>query len=304
MSLEDIRCECTDAAKLLQPYIDGELSTEEHERVARHLESCTGCRSAVREQHWVRTVLKTLEREPAPQALRARILLGLDAVDAETAEAATRASVVQGLGGRILRRVRDLARGGMIMIPAGAVAVALFVAARQGMLPGDSDTKAATAGSLVDQSNSKEDEDVLRALEELRPQLDFPVQVARRQGAAQLVGAGLEANVPHPLGGPGARLEYDVPEPGGVATRVIDRQAQPSGFAPRGDRKVFRGRTYYLDRDGEGRPVVYVQVGGVAHVLTVRGGHDRHGATNRPSAADFAILLNLAHGLRQPTAAQ
>jgi anti-sigma factor (TIGR02949 family) len=304
MSLEDIRCECTDAAKLLQPYIDGELARDEHERVARHLESCTGCRSAVREQNWVRTVLQTLEREPAPQALRARILLGLDEVDAERGEAATRGSIEQGLGQRIRRRMRDLARGGMIMIPAGAVAVALFVAARQGMLPGDSETKAATPGSLVDQDDSNEDEDVLQALEELQPQLDFPVQVARQRGAAQLVSAGLEANVPHSQGGPGARLEYDVPEPGGVATRVIDRQAQPSGFAPRGDRKVFRGQTYYLDRDSEGRPVVYVQIGGVAHVLTVRGGHQRHHAGNRPSAADFAVLLNLAHGLRQPTAAQ
>jgi hypothetical protein len=172
------------------------------------------------------------------------------------------------------------------------------------MLPGDSDTSAATPGSLVDQNDEKEDEDVLRSLEELQPQLDFSVQVAKQQGEAQLVSAGLEANVPHPLGGPGARLEYEVPEPGGVATRVIDRQAPPSGFAPRGDRKVFRGRTYYLDRDSEGRPVVYVQVGGVAHVLTVRGCHGRHGGTNRPSAADFAVLLNLAHGLGQPTAAQ
>jgi mycothiol system anti-sigma-R factor len=304
MSLEDIRCECTDAAKLLQPYIDGELSKEEHERVARHLESCNGCRSAVREQHWVRTILQSLERERAPQALRARILLGLDEIDAERTEAMTRGSVEQGLGRRVLRKMRDLARGGMIMIPAGAVAVALFVAARQGLLPGDVDTKAATPGSLVDQDGKKDDEAVLRALEELQPKLDFPVQVAGQQGAAQLVGAGIDANVPHPLGGPGARLEYDVPLPGGVATRVIDRQAQPSGIAPRGDRKVFRGRTYYLDRDAEGRPVVYVQVGGVAHVLTVRGGHYLHGATNRPSAADFAVLLNLAHGLRQPAAAQ
>jgi mycothiol system anti-sigma-R factor len=304
MSLEDIRCECTDAAKLLQPYIDGELAKEEHERVARHLESCNGCRSAVREQHWVRTILQTLERDPAPQALRARILLGLDEVDAERTEAMTQSSIEPGLGRRLLRRVRDLARGGMIMIPAGAVAVALFVAARQGMLPGDADTKAATAGSLVDQNDHEEDEAVLRALEELQPQLGFPVQVAGQQGAAQLVGAGLDANLPHPLGGPGAWLEYDVPKPGGVATRVIDRQAQPSGIAPRGDRKVIRGRTYYLDRDSEGRPVVYVQVGGVAHVLTVRAGHDRDGATNRPSAADFAVLLNLAHGLRQPVAAQ
>lgn len=303
MSLEDIRCECTDAAKLLQPYIDGELARDEHERVARHLESCTGCRSAVREQHWVRATLKTLEREQAPQALRARILLALDEIDEERTKAGTQIAARPARGRRFFLSLRGLARGGMIMIPAGAVAVALFVAARQGILPGDTDATAATAGSLVSQK-SRDDNAVFRALEELQPKLDFPVQVAKPHGTAQLVGAGLDADLTGPLGRPGAWLEYDIPKPGGVATRVLDRQAHPSGIAPSGDRKVFRGRAYYLDRDGEGRPVVYVQVGGVAHVLTVRGGHERDVATNRPSGADFAVLLNLAHGFRQPAAAQ
>ena len=83
MSLEDIRSECTDIAALLQPYVDGELQADEQEKVADHLHRCNGCRTAVSEQAWVRTVLQTVERERAPQALRARLQQGLDEIDGE-----------------------------------------------------------------------------------------------------------------------------------------------------------------------------------------------------------------------------
>ena len=100
MSLKDIRSECSDVAGFLQPYVDGELNEDEQEQVASHLESCSGCRAAVSEQAWVRATLQAVERDAAPQALRAKILLGLDEVDREQAAEAA-ASAPPGWGARL-----------------------------------------------------------------------------------------------------------------------------------------------------------------------------------------------------------
>lgn len=134
MSLEDIRSECSDIAALLQPYVDGEVASDEQEKVAEHLQRCSGCRSAVSEQAWVRATLQSVERERAPQAVRARILQGLDDIDGELANE-TAAQAPPGWASQIWNRVRDLGRGGLIMVPAGAVAVGLFFMARQGAVP-------------------------------------------------------------------------------------------------------------------------------------------------------------------------
>src|SRR5512134_745800 len=83
MSLEDIRSECADTARLLQPYVDGELAVPEQERVAGHLESCKPCRVAVEEQNWVRSALRSVAIERAPESLSRRIVAELDVVDAE-----------------------------------------------------------------------------------------------------------------------------------------------------------------------------------------------------------------------------
>lgn len=131
MSLQDIRSECSSVAGLLQPYVDGELQSEEQEGVADHLHACSGCRTAVSEQAWVRTTLQTIERERAPQAMRARILQGLDTIDQEAA-ASLASEAPPGLASQLWTRLRELGRGGLIMVPAGAAAVALFFVARQG----------------------------------------------------------------------------------------------------------------------------------------------------------------------------
>ena len=134
MSLEDIRSECSDIAGLLQPYVDGELQADEQEKVAEHLHRCKGCRAAVSEQAWVRATLQSVDRDRAPQALRARVFQGLDEVDREVeAEAAAVQASTPGFAARMWARVRDMGRGGLIMVPAGAAAIGLFFFARQGV---------------------------------------------------------------------------------------------------------------------------------------------------------------------------
>ena len=126
MSLENIRSECSEVAALLQPHVDGELADAEACRVSDHLENCDACRAAVSEQMWVRATLRAVEREPAPQALRARVLLSLDEVDREEA-AAAEPEAPPSLWARLRARSGDLFKGGLVMVPAAAVAAGLFL---------------------------------------------------------------------------------------------------------------------------------------------------------------------------------
>jgi anti-sigma factor (TIGR02949 family) len=308
MSLKDIRSECTDVAGLLQPYVDGELNEHEQEQVAAHLEDCSGCRSAVSEQAWVRATLQALEREPAPRALRSKVLLGLDEVDRERAAEAA-ASAPPSLGTRVWARLRDLGRGGLIMVPAGAVAVALFFMAREGVVTpeGQGANASATASpgyglgsALVPGTGqlARGDDDVMRAISELEPQVGFRVQVPQAAAAAQdvqLVGARL-----HRAGGsepPAADLRYQLP--GGH--HVVDRQLPAAAFVPRGAPASYSGRSYHLHRDDAGRPALWFELGGVAHLVVLEGGPARaeEGITD-PEHPDYALLLRFAARLDAP----
>lgn len=77
---------CVEVYSLLQPFVDGELGDEEHERVLEHLEDCRDCNHLVREQQAVRGLLRQMERTVAPAALRSRVMAALDEVDAELAQ--------------------------------------------------------------------------------------------------------------------------------------------------------------------------------------------------------------------------
>ena len=303
MSLKDIRSECTDVAGLLQPYVDGELNEQEQEQVAVHLEDCSGCRAAVSEQAWVRATLQALEREPAPRAFQAKILLGLDEVDRERAAEAA-ASAPPSLGARLWARLRDLGHGGLVMIPAGAVAVALFFMAREGVVTPESHggTTSATAspgfglGSAIlpGTSNAARSEDpVMRAIAELEPQVGFRVQVPNGAAHAtqdlQLVGARL-----HRTGGsepPAADLRYQLPS----GEHVVDRQLPATAFVPRGAPASYSGRSYHLHRDDAGRPTLWFELHGVAHMVVLEGGPARaqEGITD-PEHPDYALLLRFA----------
>jgi anti-sigma factor (TIGR02949 family) len=298
MSLKDIRSECSDVAGLLQPYVDGELNTHEQEQVAVHLEECSGCRAAVSEQAWVRATLQAVERDPAPRALRAKVLLGLDEVDRERAAEAA-ASAPPGLRSRLWSRLRDLGRGGLIMVPAGAVAVALFFMAREGVVtpdgaevtasPGFGLGSAIVPGAAVGAAHG--DEDVMRAISELEPQVGFRVQVPQADAAAkelQLVGASL-----HRTGGSqplAADLRYQLPS----GQHVVDRQLPAAAFAPRGPLASYSGRSYHLHRDDAGRPMLWFELGGVAHMLVLEGLPVRAEAGTDPEHPDYALLLKFA----------
>lgn len=304
MSLKDIRSECTDVAGQLQPYVDGELNEHEQEQVAAHLEDCSGCRAAVSEQAWVRATLQALEREPAPQALRAKVLLGLDEVDRERA-AERAASAPPSLGSRLWARLRDLGRGGLIMVPASAVAVALFFMAREGVVTpeGPHDVSATASpgyglgSALVPGTSTTQvargDDDVMRAISDLEPQVGFRVQVPigadRAAHDLQLVGARL-----HHAGGsepPAADLRYQLPS----GQHVVDRQLPAATFTPLGAPASYSGGSYHLHRDEAGRPAVLFERGGVAHWVVLEGGPARaeEGITD-PEHPDYALLLKFA----------
>lgn len=251
MSLEDIRSECSDIAGLLQPYVDGELQADEQEKVAEHLHRCKGCRAAVSEQAWVRATLQSVDRDRAPQALRARIFAGLDEVDRETeAEAAAEQASTPGFAARMWARVRDMGRGGLIMVPAGAAAIGLFFFARQGvpddtqptahaalpvggigsaLMTGTDPSRRAQADDASPQAEPKAetpktnrrvdtadiDDELLRHVRSLEPTVGFDVQipldVRRPRGdTAQIQLVSASLDQVDPASDPSVQLRYEM----------------------------------------------------------------------------------------------
>lgn len=310
MSLENIRSECSEFAALLQPHVDGELADEEQRRVSDHLEVCDACRSAVSEQMWVRATLRSLERDVAPTGLRANVLAALDTVDAVDRDEGDEAPT-QGTGDleapiplerRRGGRLRDLVRGGMVMIPAAAVAAGLFFVARGGLepvetLPAQGLSAAMSHAGAVQTTAPVETAGDLAALDEIRPQLAFPLQVApsKPEQRVELVGARLDDTG---KAGLGARLRYRI----AGDQHVIDRQRPIGGPAPAGTTVVFRGQPYTVSDDA-GAPTLHFELGGVAHQLTLEGAHASAGAVAVDSP-DFAVLLDMAHQLARDSGAR
>ncbi|MEM9458747.1 MAG: zf-HC2 domain-containing protein [Myxococcota bacterium] len=303
MSLKEIHSECSDVAGLLQPYMDSELNEPEPEQVAAHLEDFEDRDAAEPEQAWVRATLQAMEREVAPQALRAKILLGLDQIDRERAAEAT-ASAPPGLGTKIWSRLRELGRGGLIMVPAGAVAVALFFMAKEGVVtpegqqsPTASPSPGYGLGSAIlpgAEASLHGDEDVMRALADLEPQVGFAVQVAQGRDATpglQLVGASVDRSESDARP-PAARLRYQLPS----GKHVVDQQLPARVFSPRGKSFEHSGRSYHLHHDEAGQPVLSFQLGGVAHMLVLEGAPARPPGPVAvdPQRPDYALLLKFA----------
>jgi anti-sigma factor RsiW len=309
MSLKEIRSECSDVAGLLQPYVDAELSDDERKSMAAHLEGCAGCRAAVSEQLWVRATLRALEVERAPRALMARVLSGLDEVDRE--RAAELESARPSGWARMSERLGKLLRGALVMVPAAAVAAALFFVVRGGLdtpsvLPGAGLAGAlhgrevghgsdpAHASSAGDSSGS-----AARALSDIEPQVGFPIQVAKPGAEIQLVGARVD-DADHDEG-PAAHLRYRVFEAGRATGRhLIDRQRPAIGTGPAGTPVTFGGRQYLVGQALDGNPIVYFQRGGVAHAVMLEGTPGPAGRSlDMDSSPDFSHLLDLAHRLAQ-----
>lgn len=315
MSLEDIRSECSDTAALLQPYVDGELGGTEQERVAAHLESCRGCRTAVQEQHWVRATLRAVQREVAPAALRARIVAELDALDQDAAASHAGASAVSlstmstvapsehrrareragkrpSLWSRAMTTLADVARGGMVMVPASAVAVGLFFVAREGMVPVEP-TGAQLGASMPSHAVHASPERVLPdGPSAAAPKSDLRVAPPRSpmQGDVQLV----HARVADDDASKGASLHYDVMRDGRpTGQRVVDHQLPAGRRPPSGIPVVFGGHRYLLDQTAIGDPVLHFEVGGVAHEVVLEGSI-RVGPQRQPDLVDFSFLLDFA----------
>lgn len=203
----------------LQPFIDGELAEAERAEVEALLARDPALRQLVEEQLRIRQVLRDLPRATAPQALRARVLLELDAIDRESAPrpAAPRPS-----------RLRAFFRGGALMLPAGAAAFGLFLAARTVSTP------AAPAASGA----------------------------APREFSVRLVDVPEDSPL-RPVSLPtGDQIVYEV-----GPRRVIDHRDRAATGALPERVQLYRGARYHLGLGADGRPQVVFDVGGVRHTL-------------------------------------
>ncbi|MBL9101959.1 MAG: hypothetical protein JNL82_13430 [Myxococcales bacterium] len=216
---------------LIQPYVADELTPDERALVEARLADDPVLRDMVEEQRAIRQDLQDMSTEAAPQALRARVLLELDAVDRERASERRESAAAPGRW----QRLRALFRGAAVMVPAGATAIALFLVARTG------DPTVATAEA---------------------PQ-SGPIVVGRDNGevhpGVRLVGA--EVDAPAPALSVRA-LEVD-------GRRVLDRQDPAGGLVP-GNARVYRGVRFWLGHL-DGRPAVAFEADGTRHTLTSDG---------------------------------
>lgn len=253
----------------LQPYIDGELDAEAAAAVADEIEDDPALKDMVEEQVSARQMLRELPRETAPQALRARILLELDAVDREV-ELDEETARKRGWS-----RLRSFLRGGLVLAPAAAAAGVLFAITRASLpeAPAESPTIAAADQNVQ--------EDI--SLSALEPQVIGRPQSGAAAGV-NLVSLGQldDADAPMP-----EVIEYPLNPNGG---RALELRQPSRGGALRGTLQRFRGRTYMLSTDRVGRTLVAYDDGRQLHVLM---------AKNPAKGSDLQELLELADRLRR-----
>ncbi len=257
---------------LIQPFLDDELPASERARVEAVLAQDPVLRDMVDEQRSVRQALRDLPPEVAPQALQARVLLDLDAVDREQAAATPAPGWRQHLRGRM----RSFIRGAAVMVPAGATALALFLVTRTGSERHVAETSpvataaavAPTAPALLDGSRGL----VLGAAPGATP-------------GVRLVGAAL----PDGDRAPGSVIVERQVGP----RRVLDRHEPAGGPAP-SEPHAYRGRSYWLGHVG-GQPAVAFESDGVRHTLTA---DTRESASFRQDR-EYAFLLALGNALQE-----
>jgi anti-sigma factor RsiW len=279
MSLEPHDLDRADLVGLLQPFVDGELSAEEHRLVAEQVATNPEYQAIVDEQLQVQSLLRSVARsvalEDAPDRLRVRILADLDALDEERQRAERRGWLAPVVG-----RLRAFGKGTMLMMPAAAAALVLFFAVRNGNL----DPIDPIGGVHVDGGLGQSFAPHLRARADETER--FPIQLAAAgslpRGVEQ-VSASTDSRA----------IDYRDAE-GRV---MVDRQRRAAMTEPTGTRQVFRGNTYYLASDARGRARVEFVLGPVHHSLTVEQGHTRVAAIDA-AEPDFRRLLELAEALR------
>src|SRR5690606_19636965 len=255
----------------------------------------------VREQQQVRAALRSLPREAAPAALRERVLADLDRLDAER-----RAAEQRGWLAPVVGRIKAFGRGAMLMVPAAAAALLLFVVANNagwigaasvsgshvdGGIASSFDVRPRHAEPAVAKQVAQSPEHAGLPTGEL-DELGFAVQIAPPRS--------LPAGVALVSDDPGAASSWAVVryrDDGGAV--IVDRQRPVGKIEVLGTRQMFRDHDYSLGHDQQGRPRVELQVGRVHHSL-VREGDDAQGsAAATVDAPEFQRLLIVADALRQ-----
>ncbi|MBA3548356.1 MAG: hypothetical protein H0T76_17885 [Nannocystis sp.] len=266
---------------LIQPYVDDDLPADERARVDAVLAEDPVLREMVEEQCSVRQALRSLPLASAPQALQARVLLELDAIDREQV-ALERERVT---GAPRWSRWRSFFRGAAVMVPAGATALAMFLMVRTGT-HSDAPLAATPAAS-----------DAMSALTLARPEFRLDqAPLVLGSGAAEaspgvrLVGASLGSRsfgaADPAVNGPQAphMVELRV-----GSRRILDRQ-EPAGGPPPGPAHDHRGKRFWLGTI-EGQPAVSFETEGLRHTLTRLG----PGFTDEQ---EYMFLLSLGHAMR------
>ncbi|MEZ4383700.1 MAG: hypothetical protein R3A79_20380 [Nannocystaceae bacterium] len=248
----------------IQPFIDGELDAEEAAAVAAEIAADPVLKDMVDEQVSARELLRELPAIAAPQALRARLLLELDAVDRE--DELVEEELRQAPTGRLVR-LRAFFRGGMVFAPAAAAAALLFAVTRMSA-PDEAPPQVAAAA----------DSDM--SLQALKAQ---PIDAAPLPPATgvDLVSLG---DLPQTDSGLPEYVEYSDRR----GKRIVELQQQRAGALP-GTPQRYRGRIYFLGQDRRGHAFVAYDDGGVAHVLMPASPGDR---------GDLRALLELGDRLR------
>ena len=254
---------------LIQPYVDDVLPPDERARVDAVLAEDPVLREMVEEQCSVRQALQKLPRPAAPQALQARVLLELDAIDREQAAA----PALPVLAAPRWSRLRAFFRGAAVMVPAGATALALFLLVRTGT--GGEAPVAATSPAPAEFNLD-------------RAPLLLGSAAADPQPGVRLVGASLGSPERAAIAGARAPQMFELHV---GPRRILDRR-EPAGGPPPGRAHDHRGRRFWLGTI-EGQPAISFETDGLRHTLTRLG----------PGFADeqeYMFLLSLGHAMRSP----
>ena len=268
---------------LIQPYVDDDLPADERARVDAVLAEDPVLREMVEEQCSVRQALRSLPPTSAPQALQARVLLELDAIDREQFALEREQLASAALTPR-WSRWRSFFRGAAVMVPAGATALALFLMVRTGT---HNDTPFATSANASANTSANTLGNTAARTEFRLDQapLLFGSGNADASPGVRLVGAPLGSS---DTGITGPQVPSMVELRVG-SRRILDRQ-EPAGGPPPGPAHDHRGRRFWLGTI-EGQPAVSFETEGLRHTLTRLG-------PGFPDEQEYMFLLSLGHAMR------
>ncbi len=250
-------------AGLLQPYIDGTISAEDRTWVDQQAAQDSGVYELLNEQTEVRSALQAMDPVAAPQALRARVLLELDAFDREQAQVTAEPQTSPWR-----RRLRALVRGAGLMVPAGATAVALFFVVRTSFAPVPEPTEPNSALSTEIGSGA------------------LPIQL----GSPATNQPGLQPVALSSARSNSAKVVYSI-----NGQLVIDQQQRAHTPKPLGTQVRYRGVTFFVGNSPQG-PVVRFRHQGVDHELSFA-------PQKRPGDLPQSLLLEVGHMLATPEGA-